>query len=62
MFFLLQLGAEVLNIVLFGLHGGQGHVQQLIQLPAQILRTLTDHVAGAAGGELLVLKLFLTAA
>ena len=41
------------NLRLGGGHGLQGLAQQRIQLPAQQLRALTDHVPAAARGELL---------
>ena len=46
-----------LNGILFRLHGPQGHIQQLIQLPAQKLRALGDHIPGAPGGKFFVLEL-----
>lgn len=39
--------------------GCQSAVQQLVQLPAQQLRPLGDHVPGAACGEFLVLEFLL---
>lgn len=46
---------------LVGPHGRNGIAQQLVQIPAQHFRALTDHIAGTAGGEFLVLELFLQA-
>ena len=48
-----------LDVGLGGLHGPEGHVQQLVQVPAQQLGALLDDLPGAAGGELLVLELLL---
>lgn len=42
-----------------GLHGRDGTVEELGELPAQHLGTLRNHVARAAGGKALVLELFL---
>ena len=40
-----------------GLHGRDGTVEELGELPAQHLGTLRNHVARAAGGKALVLEL-----
>ena len=53
----LQRRALGLNIRLGGLHGLEGALQQLTELPAQQLCPLLDGLPGAAGGKALVLEL-----
>ena len=53
------LGLEGVAIGSEGLHGCDGAVKELGELPAQHLGALRNHVARAAGGEALVLELLL---
>ena len=54
-----RLGLEGIAVGGEGLHGRDGAVKELGELPAQHLGALRNHVARAAGGKALVLKLLL---
>ena len=54
-----RLGLEGVAVGREGLHGRDGAVKELGELPAQHLGALRNHVARAAGGKAFVLELLL---